>query len=738
MPVQELNSDTKILIIRINHSNAGFFAYLSFVLNQILYCEENGLLPVVYFGAWSVDGPNAYHDPKKGDNMWDYYFEPVAGYTYSDIQSLIADSDQPLTKKNFIQLSDDELSYLHGANPDSIYNYPYGYYTDLEENPKDWYDRQRQKAQRLIKKYIRVKKELLDEVDDFVAQHFNGHQVIAAHIRGTDKGSASDVEYISKIIYPKQYFPHIDAYVREHPGSKIFLATDQAQFVEEMQAQYPGRILTQSTIFSSSQVNSFQKEDRNNYQKGKEVLLDCLLLSRCHQMLKCASAVGEYALYFNADLRGIDLNELYGRPNIYQKVMKLLLIEPYTFLRDLMRIARSPEKSKSALFRHALIGYIPLRRLLDRLEATQFSGSKFWQPLFFFKKYIGLVLHKDKLPFQQAKQLISHGRKRKGAGYYSFRNAKGKKYFEIRTDGHPQATFLEQFLYVLTQIRFAEVHHLIPVVNLDHIYNYFYDMDFRANVWENYFEPILSLPSTELDKIDPKTITFLRPEEQGLFFPIEYDISAIDLGTQANNWLHHQRTMGARLTTKYVDVKPEILKEVDGFYETYLQGQIVLGVHLSEEDKHPRFEEGQVQFGSVFSPEQYFPFIDAFLSQNPNGKLFVTTDQSQFRTTLVNQYDDRVINPNTIRASTKKTTHSRSGKGYNQGIEVLTDTLLLSKCDFLIRNWSYVGEVATYFNPSIPVIDLFCPQSIDDFEHFFSKSKTAITQGFSGSTDPTE
>ncbi|NVJ48094.1 MAG: hypothetical protein HWE07_13245 [Cytophagia bacterium] len=725
MSPQELDVNTKILIIRINHSNAGFFAYLSFVLNQILYCEKNNLLPVVYFGPWSVDGPNAYHDPQKGENMWDYHFEPVAGYTYKEIQALIKEPNHPITEKNLIYLEDDVLSYIHAGDPDSIYNYPYGYYTDLEESVNSWYDRQRKKAHKLIEKYIHIRKEIIDETDDFVKKHFEGYNVLGVHIRGTDKGSASEAEHISNIIPPEKYYPYIQNYIEQHPSSKIFLATDQSQFVEEMKIKYPGRILTQSTILSDSRVNSFQKADGNNYQKGKEVLLDCLLLSRCNYLLKCESAVGEYALYFNADLESLDLNELSGRANAYQKLKTFFLVEPYIFIKALAQKVKNQDKGISDLFWFLLTGYPLIRRLYDRLEATQFSGSSFWRTLFFLKKYISLLRNKEEIPFQQVRQMAIHSNKRKGSQYYSFREARGKKYLEIRTDGDPQAAFFAQFLYVLQQLRFAEANCLTPVVNLNHSYNYYFDQNHKSNVWENYFEPVANISSSRLDKIDPRTITFLRPEEQRRLFLGEGDQPPVNYDVKAKQWWLKQREMGARLTSKYIRVRPEILNKVNDFFEANIKGHKVLGMHLRGTDKSVRFDgkphEVPEIFRRIIPPEEYFPFIDRFLIHYPEGKLFVATDQKQFLLTLLERYGKRIIHTNAIRSRTKKAVFSRSGSGYERGVEVLTDTLLLSRCDYLIKCMSNVGEVAVYFNPKIPVIDTFYPFDMDELDHFFQK-----------------
>ena len=40
----------------------------------------------------------------------------------------------------------------------------------------------------------------------------------------------------------------------------------------------------------------------NAHSKGKQVLLDTLMLSRCDFLLKSASSVSEFAIYFNPQL----------------------------------------------------------------------------------------------------------------------------------------------------------------------------------------------------------------------------------------------------------------------------------------------------------------------------------------------------------------------------------------------------------------------------------------------------
>lgn len=299
----------KVLLITINHSYAGFFAYMTFAINQLIYAEKHGYLPVVWFGPDSGGGPNAFYDPTHGENVWDYYFEPVAGYTYNDIQSLIASTENPLSEDDVIQLPTKELWRLHHDEPDSIFNYPYGCYRHKSKLDPDWYRAQRVKAHEYISRYIRVRPEILDEVGR-IQQHFDHGRALGVHLRGTDKGTAGAAPHLMRVIKPATYFPIIDDYMDRHSWCTLFVATDQAQFVDLFRSRYGDRVLATDAMRSETSTNPFQQVGKFGYQKGREVLIDALLLSRCEYLIKCTSAVGEYAMYFNPDLDCIDTNHL--------------------------------------------------------------------------------------------------------------------------------------------------------------------------------------------------------------------------------------------------------------------------------------------------------------------------------------------------------------------------------------------------------------------------------------------
>jgi len=80
-----------VLMLVSDHNNHGLFAQVERVLNQLMLAEALGLTPHVFTGQKVFNSPdscdigeNQYFDPSRGDNVWEYYFEPVSAYRTGD------------------------------------------------------------------------------------------------------------------------------------------------------------------------------------------------------------------------------------------------------------------------------------------------------------------------------------------------------------------------------------------------------------------------------------------------------------------------------------------------------------------------------------------------------------------------------------------------------------------------------------------------------------------------------
>ena len=193
----------------------------------------------------------------------------------------VEDAADPLTDEQLVRLSDDALWELHERSPDSIQTYPHGIYSDITEFDEDWYGVRRRKANDLIKRYIRVKPQILSRVDQLQAERFGDGPVLGIQLRGSDKGSAKSSAKLMRIISPEQYYPYIDQYLAENAGCRIFVATDQVQFLDQLRDRYGEKIISLPAARSSGALATFNVHDRqtSNYNKGEEVLVDCLLLA---------------------------------------------------------------------------------------------------------------------------------------------------------------------------------------------------------------------------------------------------------------------------------------------------------------------------------------------------------------------------------------------------------------------------------------------------------------------------
>ncbi len=302
-----MNANAPRYLLICNTSD-GLVAQLNGVVVQLQLARRLGLEPIVYLHerSYYFGGPNPYFDAARGPNAWDVYYEPVG--PGGDLADLVKEG------RVVTLATASELSRLYMWEPRSWFMNPFGHYRSVRNMadgayPHDWWQAQRDHARVFLDDgTVRFQKPILAQVDTFAAKNFTG-KTLGLQLRGSDKFDFGTGPNLSRKVLPEEYHPHIDRYLADNPDcTGIFVATDQRQWLRELEEAYPGRILSFSEwSLSDSDQNNFHLSDQKA-ARGVEVLVDFLLLSRCDYIVKCHAAVGEMALTLSPDVPFLDLN----------------------------------------------------------------------------------------------------------------------------------------------------------------------------------------------------------------------------------------------------------------------------------------------------------------------------------------------------------------------------------------------------------------------------------------------
>lgn len=237
----------------------GMFSTLTSVSGALLEFEKSKYAGVkVQFGTDGAYG--TYHDPSRGPNWWEYYFEPVYVGREENTKPLLTYNGPP--GSDFAML------------------------TELRTS--------RKRVHEIVEKYIHPKPHIQKIVDDFVAAKFTSDVIIGVHYRGTDKFTEA-----RRAAY-EEMTGHINQVISEYNSNNfhIFVATDEQAFLEYVQNLYPGRILSYNSIRSTS-GSPVHLSSPENYKKGEDAIVDCLLLSKCNHLIKTSSNLSLFSSYFN-------------------------------------------------------------------------------------------------------------------------------------------------------------------------------------------------------------------------------------------------------------------------------------------------------------------------------------------------------------------------------------------------------------------------------------------------------
>ncbi len=252
-----LNADNNEVLV-IDGMPFGFFFNFYCViagLNEVEQGYYRGISPE--FGE-----SHLYYDATKGPNWWYYYFDKTDVF------------NQPGTRVIADQLG-------------------------IFSNIARW-DLPKSYSHYLLKKYVRIKANIQEEIDEFCLNHFQGH-MIGIHYRGTDKWR----EVTSTVQY-QEMLDCMKFQLHQHPNAKFFIATDEDGFIQAAMKNFKGKIVFRQQKRSARGTPTHEDKNIKNYLKGKEALIDCVLLSRCDTLIRTSSNLSDASLCFNPKIELIN------------------------------------------------------------------------------------------------------------------------------------------------------------------------------------------------------------------------------------------------------------------------------------------------------------------------------------------------------------------------------------------------------------------------------------------------
>lgn len=261
-----------LLAVEIN-SWVGLFAHMEWFLEISLHCEQHDLTP-----CFMSTSPQ-YVNPEYGPDWFEYFF--VNRQLSAEDSARINTGEVPICR-------------IEGIRHLGL---PVNYDLQLSLNT----------AGDLVRKYIGIRSEMLEKVNQFVDGHFTGKCVLGIHYRGTDKTPAEA---------PPVSYSEIRESIREFLEAHrefdcLFVASDEMRFVEFVQQAFGDAL----PVFahddrerSRGDVAIHRSKQGDAYRKAEEAVLNCLLLSKCNTLIKTASMLSAWSKLFNPDLPVILLN----------------------------------------------------------------------------------------------------------------------------------------------------------------------------------------------------------------------------------------------------------------------------------------------------------------------------------------------------------------------------------------------------------------------------------------------
>ena len=270
-------NDSIIYILRQNGSGRGLFSLVSSTLCHLHLAERYGLTPVVDFRSVKTEYDDRQFmvtDRFKRQNPWEFFFEPVSAFSC-------------------------ESSFENRTVLASSFGFPDGY-------PRKMLVSHVQELRDIAVKYIRVAPDLVDELEKIKQDTLSGYNVLGVHFRRQEQ-KTMPFHPLSPTF--AQMFAAIDMAISDYGFNRIFVASEDIDYVEAVLNRYPEMAVTLPHFRTRAPINAYRilPREKHKYLLGKEILFDTFILSACNGLVSSTSNVTEFARAYNNGNYNLDL-----------------------------------------------------------------------------------------------------------------------------------------------------------------------------------------------------------------------------------------------------------------------------------------------------------------------------------------------------------------------------------------------------------------------------------------------
>ncbi len=217
-----------------------------------------------------------------------------------------------------------------------------------------------------------------------------------------------------------------------------------------------------------------------------------------------------------------------------------------------------------------------------------------------------------------------------------------------------------------------------------------------SDVWPGLFRPI---------GIGP------RPDAFRADFAVDYTLWGTGKHYLSGTALQNQRKAYHRTITKWIEISNQnVLSQTHQTHADFFEGSFCLGVHrrvgnagVASLQRSGRVPSLNTLLGRCDNLLQSLGRMDA--------RIFLATDDAEAANAFKEAFGSRLIVRNHVRRTTASMQEVHRGDWGTLSLadaeDVLVDTLLLSRCNFLVHASSSVSTMASFLNPNLTLIPAY-------------------------------